>query len=65
MKIRPGLSSTYFKLLYDGLACLCCMASYVLCVCVCWCRDKSDVKHAPSYVEEKSTANVLADRFFE
>ncbi|XP_065917965.1 uncharacterized protein [Dysidea avara] len=45
VKLRPGLSSTYFKLLYDG--------------------EKSDVKHAPSYVEEKSTANVLADRFFE
>ncbi|XP_065917970.1 uncharacterized protein [Dysidea avara] len=44
VKIRPGLTSTYFKLLYDG--------------------EKSDVKHAPSYVEEKSIANVLFDRFF-
>ena len=40
-----------------------CMSSDVLFVC--WYREKSDVKHAPSYVEEKSTANVLADRFFE
>ena len=28
-------------------------------------RNTSDVKHAASYVEERSTANVLADQFFE
>ena len=28
-------------------------------------RSTSDVKHAASYVEERSTANVLADQFFE
>lgn len=45
VKLRPELTSKYFKLLYDG--------------------NTSDVKHAASYVEERSTANVLADQFFE
>lgn len=62
MKVRPELTSKYFKLLYEGS-----VVPLKVCIvmnCGCLLRTTSDVKHAASYVEERSTANVLADQFF-
>ena len=42
-----------------------CSMVYNNILCVYSPRSTSDVKHAASYVEERSTANVLADQFFE